>query len=85
MLGLVARSLVVTAEVLGPVLGLILAAGLAVSVAQAAMQLQDPTLTYVPRLAAAAAAVLAFGGWMLALLVHFAAQVFDLLPGAVPR
>ncbi|MFQ6130606.1 MAG: flagellar biosynthetic protein FliQ [Armatimonadota bacterium] len=62
------RAVIVALEVAGPVLGLVLAVSLAVSFVQAATQMHDPTINAVPRLAAAALAVLLFGGWMLAVL-----------------
>lgn len=85
VLGLFVRTLVVSGEVLAPLIGLMLAVGLITSVLQAAMQLQDPTLTYTPRLLAAAAAVVVFGAWMLGLLVHFGVGVFDALGTTVVR
>ncbi len=79
ILGLFVRTLMVTGMVLAPLLGLMLAVGLATSVVQAAMQLQDPTLTYMPRLIAAAMAVVVFGAWMLGTLVHFSSGILDLM------
>jgi flagellar biosynthesis protein FliQ len=43
------------------------------------MQVQDPTVTYLPRLLAAAAAIVIFGAWMLGMIVHFAGGVLDML------
>ncbi|MHB8733296.1 MAG: flagellar biosynthetic protein FliQ [bacterium] len=79
VLGLFVRTLMTTGEVLAPILGLVLAVGLATSVMQAAMQLQDPTVTYLPRLIAAAAAVVVFGAWMLGTLVQFSSGILDSL------
>jgi flagellar biosynthetic protein FliQ len=79
VLGVFVRALVVAGEVMAPLVGLMLAVGLAVSIAQAATGLQDPTLTYVPRLAAAAAGILVFGGWMLGMLVHFSSGILSSL------
>ncbi|HLN14136.1 MAG TPA: flagellar biosynthetic protein FliQ [bacterium] len=79
VLTLFVRMLVVVAEVLAPLLGMMLTVGLTTSILQAAMQLQDPTVTYLPRLLAVAAAVVIFGGWMLATMVHFASGILDML------
>ncbi|HXX40553.1 MAG TPA: flagellar biosynthetic protein FliQ [bacterium] len=79
------RMLMVAAEVLAPLLGLMLTVGVATSIVQAAMQLQDPTVTYLPRLLAAAGAIALFGAWMLGILVHFAGSVLDGLGTAVVR
>lgn len=62
------RAVLVALEVSAPVLGLVLAVSLGVSFVQAATQMHDPTINAVPRLAAAALAVVLFGGWMLSVL-----------------
>jgi len=85
VLTLFVRMLMVTAEVLTPLLGLMLIVGLGTSIMQAAMQLQDPTVTYLPRLLAVAAAVVMFGAWMLGLIVHFASSILDMLGTVVVR
>ena len=54
-----------------------LVTGLVVSVLQAVTQVQEPTLSYVPKLIAVFATLAALGGWMLALIVHFTQAVFD--------
>ena len=85
VLTLFVRMLMVTGEVLSPLLGLMLLVGLTTSILQAAMQLQDPTVTYLPRLLAVAAAVVVFGAWMLGLIVHFAGSILDMLGTVVLR
>jgi flagellar biosynthetic protein FliQ len=54
-----------------------LVTGLVVSVLQAVTQVQEQTLSYVPKLIAVFATLAALGGWMLALIVHFTQVVFD--------
>jgi flagellar biosynthesis protein FliQ len=67
----------------GPVLGVVLLVGLVVSIFQAATQINEATLSFVPKIVAAVA-VLAFAGpWMLATLVEYLQQVLQSLPGAV--
>jgi len=85
VLMLFVRMLLTVAEVLGPLLGLMLAVGLMTSILQASMQLQDPTVTYLPRLLAVAAGVVVFGGWMLGTVVHFAGGILDMLGTVVIR
>lgn len=60
-----------------PVLAVALFTGLAVSVFQAVTQIQEMTLTYVPKLICAVLIVLAMGGWMLSTLVEFTHLCFD--------
>ena len=57
-----------------------LAAGVAVGVLQAATQIQDSALSFVPRALAVGAALGIFGGWMVATLVGFAEGLFRQIP-----
>ena len=61
-----------------PILAVALFFGLAVSVFQAVTQVQELTLTFVPKLIGAALVLLLLGGWMLSTLVEFAHTCFDL-------
>lgn len=60
-----------------PILAVALFTGLAVSVFQAVTQIQEMTLTYVPKLIGAAIVILAMGNWMLTTLVKFTHVCFD--------
>ena len=54
-----------------------LVTGLVVSVLQAVTQVQEHTLSYVPKLIVVFATLAALGGWMLELIVHFTQVVFE--------
>ena len=69
-------ALVVAAPML--VLGLI--TGLLVSVFQAVTQIQEQTLTFIPKILVSAVAILFFGPFMLAMLTGFTARVFSSIP-----
>jgi flagellar biosynthetic protein FliQ len=69
-----------TFVVSAPVLGAALAVGLLVSVFQVATQLQEMTLSYVPKLIVAALMLMALGPWMLNRVTHFAIQTFKMIP-----
>ncbi|MCW5946981.1 MAG: flagellar biosynthesis protein FliQ [Fimbriimonadales bacterium] len=60
-----------------PILGLTLIAGLLVAVFQAVTQVQEMTLTYVPKILAAILALTLFGSWMLSTIVSFTQQSFS--------
>ncbi len=60
----------------GPVLLLSLTVGLSISIFQATTQIQEQTLTFVPKVIAVFLGILVFGGWMLTTLVQFTNQVF---------
>lgn len=63
-----------------PLIGLTALAGLAVSVLQVVTQIQETSLTFVPKLIVAAAVLLVLGGWMMTTLTQFAARVIADIP-----
>ncbi|MCB0324002.1 MAG: flagellar biosynthetic protein FliQ [Bdellovibrionales bacterium] len=63
-----------------PVLGLGLIAGVAVSIMQAATQINDAALAFIPKIAAAVFALLIFGPWMMSELVTFTTFSFNQIP-----
>jgi flagellar biosynthesis protein FliQ len=66
--------------VAGPVLLVALVVGLAISVVQVATQLQEMTLSYVPKLLAAVLVLIALGPWMIYQITRFATQTIQLIP-----
>lgn len=68
------------ALVAGPVMMATLAVGLTVSVFQVATQIQEITLSYVPKIIAAGAMLIVLGPWMVAQLVGFAKDLYLLIP-----
>jgi len=60
-----------------PILAVSLFLGLAVSVFQAVTQVQEATLTFVPKLIGIGIVVTFMGGWMLTTLVSFTTLCFD--------
>lgn len=69
-------SLVVSA----PVLLVTLFVGLLVSIFQVTTQLQEVTLSYVPKILAAAFVLIAIGPWMMGRLTAFAASLYTAIP-----
>ena len=66
-----------------PILLAVLVVGLVVSVFQAATQINEATLSFVPKIIAAVA-VLAFAGpWMMTTLVEYLQRTLQSIPGAV--
>ena len=66
--------------VAAPVLAAALIVGLAISVLQVATQLQEMTLSYVPKLLIAAVMLAALGPWMIHRVTEFATYCFKLIP-----
>jgi flagellar biosynthetic protein FliQ len=71
--------LVVSAPVLLAVLGI----GLVVSIFQAATQIHEATLSFVPKLLGAVAVLAIAGPWMLTTLVEYIQRTLTSIPGAV--
>ena len=66
-----------------PVLLTVLAVGLVVSIFQAATQLHEATLSFVPKIIAAVAVLVIAGPWMLATLVEFLQRTLQSIPTVV--
>jgi flagellar biosynthetic protein FliQ len=66
-----------------PVLLFGLVAGLLVSVFQAMTQINEITLTFIPKIAASVLALLLFGPWMLTRLVSYTTVLLQSLPAYV--
>lgn len=66
--------------VAGPILIATLLVGLAISVFQVTTQLQEITLSYVPKILTAAFLLIAIGPWMLGRITQFATQLYALIP-----
>jgi len=77
---LATRALWVTLLVSAPILGLGLAIGVLVAIFQAVTQIQEMTLTFVPKIIAVFVAILVFGKWMLLVLVNFTSDLWINLP-----
>ena len=70
-----AREALMTVLGFCPALGLGLLVGLLVSIFQATTQIQEQTLTFVPKIFTVLLAIVAFGPWMLRVLVDFAQRL----------
>ena len=66
--------------VAGPVLVAALAVGLLISVLQVATQLQEMTLSYVPKLLVAVFVLIALGPWMIHQITQFAISSIRMIP-----
>jgi flagellar biosynthetic protein FliQ len=69
--------------VAAPVLLTILGVGLLVSIFQAATQIHEATLSFVPKLIAAVAVLAVAGPWMLTTLVEYIQRTLIAIPTAV--
>ncbi|MDA8275791.1 MAG: flagellar biosynthesis protein FliQ [Actinomycetota bacterium] len=74
------EAMLVTLKLAAPILLASLVVGLVVSLFQSVTQLQEFTLTFVPKLAAVAVVLLVAGHWMLAQLVGYTDALFTQVP-----
>lgn len=66
--------------VAGPILVATLAIGLVISVFQVTTQLQEVTLSYVPKILVAAFLLIGIGPWMVSRLTQFAISLYQQIP-----
>ncbi|MEO5864889.1 MAG: flagellar biosynthesis protein FliQ [Nitrospiraceae bacterium] len=74
------QALETTLLVAAPILGLSLLVGLVVSALQAMTQLNEATLTFVPKLLVVFGAIVVFMPWMLGVMTAFMTQLFSSIP-----
>ena len=77
------QGLYVLLMVSAPVLLAVLVVGLIVSVFQAATQINEATLSFVPKIVAAVAVLGVAGPWMVTTLVEYIQRTLLAIPGAV--
>lgn len=63
-----------------PLLGVTLVVGLCISVLQVVTQVQEMSLTYIPKIIAAVLVLVMFGPWMLKRLLAFSAGLIASIP-----
>lgn len=67
--------------VAAPMLGAGLLIGVLVSILQAVTQVNELTLTFVPKIVGVAIAVIIFLPWMMRMLINFATAQFSMISG----
>lgn len=76
-------ALMVTILLAAPLLLSALAIGLFVGVLQAATQIQEMTLSFIPKLMVLVVALMVAGPWMLGLITDFTIQLFESIPALI--
>lgn len=77
------QGLTLMLMVAAPVLLVVMAVGLLVSILQAATQINEATLSFVPKVLATVAVLAIAGPWMVATLVEYLQRMLMAIPGAV--
>lgn len=79
-----ARNMVMTSLMIAaPMLVVALAVGLVVSVIQAVTQIQEQTLSFVPKLVAVAATFIIALPWIIQIMVRYTSELFRSIPSMV--
>ncbi|MHB1613744.1 MAG: flagellar biosynthesis protein FliQ [Actinomycetes bacterium] len=81
VLSLATQTMVIAAKLAGPILLTALVVGLVISLFQSLTQIQEMTLSFVPKLVAVGLVLLLAGNWMLHQMVAFTQGLFSQLPG----
>lgn len=80
VLGLGRQALYLVLMVGGPILALSAGVGLVISLFQATTQINEQTLTFIPKILAIIISLVVFGPWMMTQMVEFTVQLFRQLP-----
>ena len=73
-------ALTIAAKLSAPILLTALAVGFAISLFQSVTQIQEVTLSFVPKAIAVGIAILVFGNWMLREMASFTIALYDRIP-----
>jgi flagellar biosynthetic protein FliQ len=77
------HAMIVALMLAAPLLLTALAIGLLVSLFQAATQINEMTLSFIPKILGVCLAVIIAGPWLLQVIVNFTTELFRALPGLV--
>jgi flagellar biosynthesis protein FliQ len=77
------RALEITLMLAAPMLLVALVTGLIVGAFQAATQINEMTLSFIPKLIAISVALIVAGPWMLKLLVGYTRELFESIPSLI--
>ena len=77
------KAMEITLLVSAPLLLAALATGLLVSIFQAATQINEMTLSFIPKLVALFATLVLAGPWMLSVMLDYMREVLAGIPGSV--
>lgn len=83
VLELTRQAMIIILLLAMPILLTALVVGLLVGMFQAATQINEMTLSFIPKLFAVVAAILIAGPWMLHTLVDFTTSLFHRIPGLI--
>ena len=83
IIGIVKDAMMTALKISAPFLIVAIVLGLLISIFQATTQIQEQTLTFVPKLLGIAVVGLFLGGWMMNIVIGFTQRIFTLISNIV--
>jgi len=83
IINILSQTLWVAGAVVGPILAVSLAIGVVVGLFQSVIQVQEPTLTFVPKLVGIAGVLVLGGSWMMTLMTEHFQELLAMAPDLI--
>lgn len=83
VMSLAQHALLIVLMISAPLLIAALAVGLLVSIFQAATQINEMTLSFIPKLVGVFVVLVVAGPWMITLMVDYVRRLFSSIPGII--
>ena len=83
VVNLASQAMSLALKIAGPLLLVGLVIGIVVSVFQAVTQIQEQSLTLIPKIAGVAVVIVLLGPWMLGQLVSYTSALYTAIPSMV--
>ena len=80
VMGIFQQAIILAFKLAGPLLAVSIIIGLVIAIFQAATQIHEQTLTFVPKIVAIALLMLLLGPWMITMLSDFMQNLFGMIP-----
>ena len=80
VINIAVQAILLAAKLAAPILAVSLGIGLIVGLLQSATQIQEQTLTFVPKLAGVALTIVVAGHWMLSQILGFTHNLYAMIP-----
>ncbi len=84
MLEIAGKAFITAIIILLPILGVTMVISVIISILQAATQIQEMTLTFIPKLFVTLLMIVLAGPWIMRTLVNFTRDVLASIPGLIP-
>ena len=81
LIGIAVQAMLITAKLAAPMVLTALVIGFAVSLVQSVTQIQEVTLSFIPKAIGVSIALLVCGSWMISEIVTYTEALFKQIPG----